>query len=165
MLSTRSWHILKHGNQFAAEGDKLHNVITHAYIPAEYVQTILNADVTAQNLYEDYISERINGDVGLWTPVNKENNKLIMSANKKTTVTLQDKTVDLKETKDLYGRLMVLTRSSRDINQKEAVGNQEFTLTLRTLFAPGGTILPCLDKSKLIHFFNKLATAATPQED
>ena len=58
--------ILKHGNQFAVEGDRLHNVITHAYIPDEYVQTILNADVTGQKLYEDYVSERINGDISLW---------------------------------------------------------------------------------------------------
>jgi len=41
-------------------------VITHAYIPDEYVQTILNADVTGQKLYEDYVSERINGDISLW---------------------------------------------------------------------------------------------------
>jgi len=33
--------ILKHGNPFAVEGDMLHNVITHAYIPDEYVQVIL----------------------------------------------------------------------------------------------------------------------------
>ena len=71
--------ILKHGNPFAVEGDKLHNVITHAYIPDEYVPKILN--VTGQKLYEDYISERINGDVSLWAPV-KENNKMFMSANK-----------------------------------------------------------------------------------
>src|SRR6218665_433300 len=47
--------ILKHGNPFDVEGDRLHNVITHAYIPDEYVQTILNADVTGQKLYEDYV--------------------------------------------------------------------------------------------------------------
>ena len=73
--------------------------------------------------------------------------------------------MDLKETNDLYGRLMVLARSSRDINQKEAIGNHEFTLTPRALFAPDGTILPCLDKSKLIHLLNKLATAENRQED
>ena len=32
-------------------------------------------------------------------------------------------------TKDLYGRLMGLARSNRDINQKEAIGNYEFTVT------------------------------------
>ena len=147
--------ILKHGNPFVAEGDKLHNVITHAYIPDEYVPTILNADFTGQKLYEDYVSERINGDVSLWAPV-QENNKMFMSANKKTAVKLRDKSVDLRETNDLYGRLMILARSSRDINQKEAIGNHEFTLTPRALFAPDGTILPCLDKSKLIHLLAKL---------
>src|SRR6218665_3813987 len=63
--------ILKHRNPFAVEGDKLHNVITHAYIPDEYVQVILNADATGQKLYEDYVSERINGDVSLWAPVRR----------------------------------------------------------------------------------------------
>ncbi|CAL8331533.1 unnamed protein product [Arctogadus glacialis] len=94
-----------------------------------------------------------------------QNNKMFMSANKKITVKLRDKNVDLKETKDLYGRLMVLARSSRDINQKEAIGDYEFSLTPRALFAPDGTIQPCLDKSKLIHLLNKFATAETPQED
>ena len=51
--------ILKHGNPFAAEGDKLINVITYAYIHDVYVPTILNTDVTGQKLYEDYVSERI----------------------------------------------------------------------------------------------------------
>ena len=65
----------------------------------------------------------------------------------------------------MYGRLMVLARSSRDINQKKAIGNHKFTLTPRALFAPDGTILPCLDKSKLIHLLNKLATAEIPHKD
>jgi len=140
-------------------------MITHAYIPDEYVPMILNADVTGQKLYEDYVSERINGDVSLWATVKKENNKMCMCANKKITLKLRDKTVDVKETKDLYGRLMVLARSSRDINQREAIGNPEFIVTPRALFASDGTILPCVDKSKLIHLLNKLATAETPQED
>ena len=124
-------------------------------MPISPIPTIFNAGFTGQKLYEDYVSERINGDVSLWTPVKKENNKMFMSANKKTAVKLRDKYVDLRETKDLYGRLMILARSSRDINQKEAIGNHEFTLTPRAFFAAGGTILPCLDKSKLIHLLAK----------
>ena len=59
---------------------------------------------------------------------------------------------------------MVLARSNRDINQKEAIGNHEFTLTPRALFAPDGIILPRLDKSKFIHL-NELAIAKTSQKD
>ena len=37
--------------------------------------------------------------------------KMFMSDNKATIIKLRDKTVDLKETKDLYGRLMILAKS------------------------------------------------------
>lgn len=125
----------------------------------------MNADATGQKLYEDYVSERINGDVSLWAPVKKENNKMFLSGNKKITVKFRDNTVDLKETKDLFARLMVLARSNRDINQKEAIGNYEFTLTPRALFAPDGTILPCHDKSKVIYLLEKLTKEDMPHED
>ncbi len=157
--------ILSHGNPFTTEGDNLHNVITQAYISDEYVQQILNADVTGQKLYEDYVSECISGDVSLWAPVKKKNNKMFLSGNKKIIVKLRDNTVDLKETKDLFARLMVLARSNRDINHKEAIGNYEFTLTPRALFAPDRTILPCHDKSKLIHLLEKLTKEDMPHED
>jgi len=51
----------------------------------------------------------------------KENNQMYISGNKKHTVKARDKTVDLKKTKDLYGRLMVLARSNRGIEKKQAV--------------------------------------------
>jgi len=148
--------ILSHGNPFAAEDGQLYNFITHAYIPHEFVPQILNVDDTGQKLYKDYNADRINGDTSLWAPVKKLNNKMYTSGSKKQTVNIRDETVDLKETKNLYGRLMVLTRSNRDIDQKDAIGNYEFTLTPRALFAPDGSMLPCTDKSKLIHNLKKL---------
>lgn len=42
----------------------------------------------------------------------RENNKMFLFGNKKTTVKLRDNTIDLKETKDLFGRLMILARSN-----------------------------------------------------
>jgi hypothetical protein len=63
--------ISKHGKTFASVGDKLYNVITHTYIPNEYVSIILNADSTGQKQYEDYVAERKNGDISIWSPVKK----------------------------------------------------------------------------------------------
>ena len=114
---------------------------------------ILNIDDTGQKLYEDYVAERINGDVSLWAPVKKQNNKMYMSGNKTHKVKFRDKIVDLKETKDLYGRLMVLARSNRDIDQKQAVGTYEFTLTPRALFPQMARC--CHAMSKLIHELEK----------
>ena len=40
--------IIDHGNPFAVEGDILHNMITHAYVPDEFVEQIRNANDTAR---------------------------------------------------------------------------------------------------------------------
>ena len=45
---------------------------------------------------------------------------------------------------------------SYDIDQKHAIGKYKFTLTSRALCAPDGSILPCTDKSKLVHSLWKL---------
>ncbi|KAG1671771.1 hypothetical protein GQR58_016271 [Nymphon striatum] len=118
---------------------------------------------TGQKLYEQYVAEMINGNVSIWAPVHKENIKMYTSGNNNCTVKIRDKSIDLKETKDLYGRLMVLARSSRDVDQKEAIGNLEFTLTPRALFAPSGSLLPCNDKSKLILALTNLVPKETTQ--
>ena len=55
--------ILDHGNPFPVEGDRLHNMITHAYVPDAFVEQILNANDTGQKMYEDYVTERINGNI------------------------------------------------------------------------------------------------------
>ena len=119
--------ILSHGNLFDAEGDQFYNFMTHAYVLQEYVPQILNVDNSGQKLYEDYVAERINGDVSLWAPVKKQNNAMFLSGNRKQTVKVRNESLDLKETKELYGRFMVLTRSNRDIDLKNAVGSYEFT--------------------------------------
>ena len=93
------------------------------------------------------MAERINGEVSIWAAVKKENNKMFISGSKKTSVELRDKTVDLKETKDLYGRLIFLASSNRDINQKDAIGNYEFTLTPRAPLGVDGTVLYCRVKT------------------
>ena len=75
--------ILSHGNPFDAEGDHLYNFMTHAYVPQESVPRILNIDDIGQKLYEDFVAERINGNVSLWAPVKKQNNAMFLAGNKK----------------------------------------------------------------------------------
>ena len=81
---------------------------------------------------------------------------MIMSGNKTTTIKLRAKTVDLKETKDLYGRLMILAKSTRDIDQKGAIGNHEFTVTVTpiSLFSPDVSIIRSTDKYTLIMMYH-----------
>ena len=104
------------------------------------------------------VTERMNGNISLWGKVMKVGNKMFMSGNKTTTIKLRD--MHLKETKDLYGRLMILAKSNRDIDQKGAIGNHEFTLTPRSLFSPDGSMLRWKDKSKLIRLLEMLGKEA-----
>ena len=67
----------------------------------------MNVDDIGQKLYKEHVNEHISGDVSLWAPVKKQNNKMYMSGSKKHTVKIHDLTVDLRETKNLYGRLMI----------------------------------------------------------
>ena len=81
---------------------------------------------------------------------------MFLSGIKKQTVKVRDQSVYLKETKELYGRFMVLARSNRDMDLKKCSRDLRISLTPRALFAPDGSILPCTDKSKLIHYLEKL---------
>ena len=85
----------------------------------EYVPYILNMDDTGQKLYEEYVTEWLNGNISFRAPMKKLNNKMFTSGNKKCTVKIRDNIVDLKETKNFCGRLMILTKSNRDINHPD----------------------------------------------
>ena len=102
--------ILDHGNPLAVEGPGQHNMITHACVPGEFVEQLLNANDTGQKMYEDDVTVT-NGNIGPWAKLTKVGYKMFMSGNKTTPIKLRDKTVYLKETKDIYERLMILAKS------------------------------------------------------
>ena len=104
-----------------------------------------------------------NGDVSSWAKVSKETNYMYMSGNNKQKMSIRNEAVDLKETKDLYGRLVVLAGSNRDIDLKQAVGNYELTLTPRVLFAPIRSILECHGKTDLIHELKAITEVDDPR--
>lgn len=132
--------IMRHGNLFAIESHTLYKLITHAYLLDQYFLQIRNIINTGQKLYEQYILERINGRVSLLAPVMKKKNKMYINGSRSH---------------------IVEVRSSRDIDQKHAIGNHEFTLISRALFAPSGSMLPCNHKSKLIHVLKNLGRTET----
>jgi len=66
-----------------------------------------------------------------------------------TNVKNRDKTIDMKETIDLYGRLMDLARISRNVDKKEAIRNYEITLMPRAFFTTSKIWLPYRDSSSM----------------
>ena len=72
------------------------------YVLQEYVPQILNVDDVGQKKhYEDYVTERIKV---FENKVKEQNNKMYLSGSKKETVKIHDQIIDMRETKNLYGR-------------------------------------------------------------
>ena len=44
-------------------------MITNAYVPDEFVEQLLNTNDTGQNMYVGYVTEQINGNIGLQAKV------------------------------------------------------------------------------------------------
>ena len=123
--------ILDHSNPFAVEGVRLHNMITLVYVPDEFVEKILNANNTVQNKCMTIMLLGTSMTTLVFWPsiVTKVDNRMFVSGSKSTVINLRDKTVDLNETKDMYVRLMILAKSTRNIDKKYAISNHELTLT------------------------------------
>ena len=134
------------GNPFAVEGDRFHNMITHACIP--------DANDTGQKMYEDYVTVRTNGNISLGAKVTKVGYKMFMSGNKTARQDGRSKGDEgsLWEAND--------SRKIRDIDQKGAIGNHEFTLTPRSLFSPDRSMLRCTDNAQLIRLLELLGNEA-----
>lgn len=105
-----------------------------------FANITLRGDETGQKVYENYVTESINWSTYYWAPLKRENNKMYATGNRKQTVKVKDKSTELKETKNVYGRLRIIGRSSRDVDIEQAVGDYEFTLPPRSLFTKWFTI-------------------------
>ena len=67
--------------------------MTYAYVHQESVPRILNIDDIGQKLYEDFVAERINGNVSLWALMKKQNNAMFLAGNKKQIINVWDQSV------------------------------------------------------------------------
>lgn len=59
---------------------------------------------------------------------------------------------------------MILAKSKQNVDHKDTIGNSELTLTTSAFFTTSELLLPCVDKSKLIHVLEKLKSEETRQK-
>ena len=71
-------------------------------------------------------------------------------------VKINENVVELKEDRSLCARMCVAAKSRPEIDLKEAIGQYEFNLVPRSMFAADGSMLHCPSKSSLINIVEKL---------
>ena len=77
------------------------------------------------------------------------------------------KVVELTEDRALLGRMAIISKSRPELDMKETVGQYEFSVVPRALFAPDGSMLYCSNKSMLYHCVVDellLADSVTPND-
>ena len=83
-------------------------------------------------------------------------------------VTAADKIVELQEDRSLFTCMMMVCKTWPEIDIKETVGQYEFSIVPRSLFAVLGTMLHYSSKSNLMNILEKLndnRRVASPNED
>ena len=106
---------------------------------------------------EAFVSERIQSNkTNLWSPMKKHKLGTWKDMGKKMKLSAGDKVVELQEDRSLFARMMVVCKSRPEINLKEAIGQYEFSVVPRSLFAADGTMHHCSMKSSLMTIIEKL---------
>ena len=64
--------------------------------------------------------------------------------------------IELKEDRSLFARMMMVCKARPEIDIKEAVGEYEFSIVPRSMFAANGTMFHCSPKSTLMNILEKM---------
>lgn len=144
---------------------KLVHLTKNIIIKEDVQENILGTVERGSSAYQKFVDERICGDQNLWGKMTKVKHLGWNDNNKSTRTKIGGEQVTLKASNSLMSRLLILTRSSRDVDLKEAVSTYEFSPINHMLMTPDGLLHPCNDKSQLIHHLENHGSAENGQAD
>ena len=129
-------------NPFTEESDDLFNLATKVVVAEKVKDDLCGQSVIGRKLLETFVNERIKSDkVNIWSKMKKRKLLTWRSNGKKVRISLKDKVVELQEDRNLFARLMIVAKSRPEIDMKEAIGQHEFSVVPRSLFANDGRLV------------------------
>ena len=141
---------------FSSKETHMFNITTKEIIPKPTQESILSVETRGLASMEKFVEERICGDKNLWDKMSKCKTLPWNSAARKIKLQAKDSVLTLRATSGLMSRLLVVARSSREVDLEEVIGKYEFSTINRTLMKPDGRIHPTVDKSKIITVLENL---------
>jgi len=142
-----------YGNPFEDDGETLVNFVTKKVVSPQVQHDLMNCSFIGKERHTTFVDDRISSNsVNFWSRLPKTKLKMWKSGNltKKFTVT-DAKVIELTEDRALLGRMAIISKSRPELDMKEMVGQYEFSVVPRALFAPDGSMLYCSNKSMLYH--------------
>ena len=130
---------------------KLVHLANKIIMPDNVQQNILDSEKRGEAEYRIFVEERICGDKNLWDSRSKVPVLGWTAGTRPVKAKTGSTEITLKTSSSMMARLLVITRSSRDIDLKHVIGKHEFSATNHMLMTPEGKLHPCCDKAQLIH--------------
>ena len=94
-----------------------------------------------------FVEDRIKSSkCSIWSLMKKRKLNTWKSTTKTLKVKINENVVELKEDRSLFARMCVVAKSCPEIDLKEAIGQYEFNLVPRTMFAADGSMLHPVQK-------------------
>ena len=111
-------------------------------MPEKVKNDICERGEIGKKLFETLVTDRIKTNkVNLWSPMKRRKLLTWKDSEKVLKLSCKDKVIELKEDRSLFAKLMAVCKSRPEINIKEVIGQYEFSVAPRSLFAPDGTML------------------------
>jgi hypothetical protein len=148
--------VLKPCDIFTSDETHMFKLMTKEILPKEIEESILATERRGSTAMNTFVKERICGDTNLWDKMTKCKPLLWNSSTKEIKLQAKSEVLTLRATTGLMSRLLIIARSTRDVDLEDVIGNYEFSITNRTLMTATGSVHPTLDKSEVIAFLENM---------
>ena len=134
-------------------------------MPASVQRDTLDIETCGNEAFVIHVKERVNGEKNMWDKMSKLKYLTWKDGCKTVNLKAESEVVYLKATNFQFVYLLLIAKSSRELNLEDIVGKYEFASSNATLMKPDGSQLPSNKKSILTHELEHMAATSQTGEE
>ena len=143
-------------NPFEYEGDDIVNIVTKAVVPENVQNDLANIEKIGSQKLDEFLESRLKTQRrNVWDPMTKVSLNTWKNSIKSTKVKVGDQTMELKEDRGLFARMLIVANSRPEMSLEATIGKYELSVVPRALFSADGLMNHCSDKSQLMTILEK----------
>ena len=150
------------GNPFSYTGPELVNIATKAVFGDNITKDVGRFHALGIRLHDEFKTQRLVSEtstMNVWDPLKMNKLNLCSNAKKKIKLKIAGTVKELRADRSLFARLLVVSRSQRQVDLRDTLGTYEFSAVPRSLFNADGTMYLCQQKCKLIEILKSIPSA------
>ena len=140
--------------------DSVFNVITKKVLDPNLVKVFLDCEAIDEVLYNNFVAERLFGEVSDWEPLKKRKIPAFKMHVKSCNIKTKEGVVNIKEERKLMSRFLVASRTRQDIDLPQYFGEYKFSVVPRSLLNRYGVLIAIKNKSSVFHLIRDLSPAS-----